>query len=175
MTNPNTTGLQSDKQVNKAQSFLNKVLCYAMGIALYTMVIFVFINAVLRYCFNSGWPVSEELGRFLFVWVTMLGTIIAYAQNKHVGVDLVVQKLNPKARRVVDIVGMLLITTILTLVTYGGIKYYLTVYKTPAPATGLPMGIMALAMLVCMLAMIGITLIRLIGRTKIPAEMEEKQ
>jgi TRAP-type C4-dicarboxylate transport system permease small subunit len=173
MSNPNNVDIQPDNQGKKEKSILTKALNYAMGFALYAMVFFVFINAVLRYCFNSGWPASEELSRFLFVWVTMLGTIIAYKQNKHVGVDLVIQMLKPKARKVVDIIGMVLTATILTLITNGGFKYLLKVYKTPAPATELPMGIMALALLVCMVAMIGITLIRLIKCLRTSAEMEE--
>lgn len=104
----------------------------------------------------------------------MLGTIIAYKQNKHVGVDLVIQKLGPQAKKPVEIAGMLLVIGILSLVTYGGSQYFLTVYKTPAPATELPMGIMALALLVCMVAMLGITIIRLIERIKAPVGMEGK-
>lgn len=174
MTNPNSADVKSKNQGNKVQKPLVNLLNYAMGFALYAMVVFVFINAVLRYCFNSGWPESEELSRFLFVWVTMLGTIIAYQHNKHVGVDLVIQKLKPKARKAVDIIGYAIILIILSLITNGGYKYLMKVYKTPAPATNLPMGIMALALLVCMVSMIGITLIRLVKCIKTSAEMEGK-
>ena len=172
MTNSNSAEVQSNNQEAKALKPLVKLLNYAMGFALYAMVAFVFINAVLRYCFNSGWPASEELSRFLFVWVTMLGTIIAYQHNKHVGVDLVIQRLKPKTRKAVAIVGNVIIIIILSLITNGGYKYLMKVYKTPAPATGLPMGIMALALLVCMVSMIGITLIRLVKCIKASAEME---
>ncbi|RGX52806.1 TRAP transporter small permease [Anaerotruncus sp. AF02-27] len=145
---------------------LNKILNYAMGIALYAMVTFVFINAVLRYVFNSGWPASEELGRFLFVWVSMLGALIAYRENKHVGVDLVVSKLKGKTRMTVDIIGLLVILIILSVVLYGGWGYFLTVSHTPAPATNLPMGIMAMALLVCVAGMMLIALTRILGDLK---------
>ena len=145
---------------------LNKILNYAMGIALYAMVTFVFINAVLRYVFNSGWPASEELGRFLFVWVSMLGALIAYRENKLVGVDLVVSKLKGKTRMTVDIIGLLVILIILSVVLYGGWGYFLTVSHTPAPATNLPMGIMAMALLVCVAGMMLIALTRILGDLK---------
>ena len=41
------------------------------------MVILVFANVVLRYAFNSGLSISEELSRWLFVWMTFLGAVIA--------------------------------------------------------------------------------------------------
>ena len=40
------------------------------------MVVLVFGNVVLRYAFNSGITVSEELSRWLFVWLTFLGSYL---------------------------------------------------------------------------------------------------
>jgi hypothetical protein len=41
------------------------------------MVVMVFGNVVLRYAFNSGITVSEELSRWLFVWMTFMGAVVA--------------------------------------------------------------------------------------------------
>ena len=41
------------------------------------MVVLVFGNVVLRYGFNSGIVVSEEVSRWLLVWLTFLGAIVA--------------------------------------------------------------------------------------------------
>ena len=41
------------------------------------MVVLVFGNVVMRYVFNSGITLSEELSRWLFVWLTFLGAVIA--------------------------------------------------------------------------------------------------
>ncbi|MEO5883317.1 MAG: TRAP transporter small permease subunit, partial [Caldimonas sp.] len=41
-----------------------------------TMVVLVFGNVVLRYGFNSGITASEELSRFLFVWLTFMGAVV---------------------------------------------------------------------------------------------------
>ena len=55
------------------------------------MVVMVFGNVVLRYGFNSGITVSEELSRWLFVWMTFLGAIVALRNarppgHRHAGV-----------------------------------------------------------------------------------------
>ncbi len=62
------------------------------------MGILVFGNVVLRYAFNSGIAVSEELARLLFVWLIFLGAILASAQHAHIGFDTLVTKL-PRAWR----------------------------------------------------------------------------
>jgi hypothetical protein len=45
------------------------------------MVVLVFGNVVLRYGFNSGIAVSEELSRWLFVWLTFMGASSACAST----------------------------------------------------------------------------------------------
>lgn len=57
------------------------------------MAILVFGNVVLRYAFNSGITVSEELARLLFVWLIFLGAILASAQHAHIGFDTLVKHL----------------------------------------------------------------------------------
>src|SRR5437764_405167 len=61
-----------------------RLLDALIALALALMVVLVFGNVVLRYGFNSGITVSEELSRWLFVWMTLLGAMalgipIAYA------------------------------------------------------------------------------------------------
>ncbi len=60
----------------------------------------VFLNVVLRYGFNSGIPVSVELSRIIFVWIIMLGSVVALAQGAHLAVDSFVAKL-PRPGRIV--------------------------------------------------------------------------
>ena len=52
-----------------------------VSIVLISMVLMIFVNAVLRYVFNSGISATEELSRYAFVWVSALGAILAYYQN----------------------------------------------------------------------------------------------
>ncbi|MBX3627193.1 MAG: TRAP transporter small permease [Rhizobacter sp.] len=57
------------------------------------MVLMVFGNVVLRYGFNSGITASEELSRWLFVWMTFLGAIVAVRKHAHLGTDALVSRL----------------------------------------------------------------------------------
>ncbi|HSI41390.1 MAG TPA: TRAP transporter small permease [Xanthobacteraceae bacterium] len=57
------------------------------------MVALVFGNVVLRYGFDSGITVAEEVSRLLFVWLTFLGAITVMRQNGHLGVDMFVAAL----------------------------------------------------------------------------------
>jgi TRAP-type C4-dicarboxylate transport system permease small subunit len=47
---------------------------------------------------------TEELARFLLVWISFLGGAIAYLDDKHLGVDLLVDRIDPSARRLARVV-----------------------------------------------------------------------
>lgn len=57
------------------------------------MVIMVFGNVVLRYGFNSGIDVSDEMSRYCFVWLTYIGAMVAMREKGHLGVDTLVKHL----------------------------------------------------------------------------------
>lgn len=66
-------------------------LLIVAGLAM--MALLVFGNVVLRYGFDSGIAVSEELSRLLFVWLIFLGAILASRQHAHIGFDTLVKRL----------------------------------------------------------------------------------
>ena len=79
--------------VDKAFSALEAVLVCVLG----AMVVMVFANVVLRYGFGSGITVSEEISRFLFVWLIFLGSVPVMRQHGHLGVEMLVGKLSTPA------------------------------------------------------------------------------
>jgi TRAP-type C4-dicarboxylate transport system permease small subunit len=70
-----------------------KLLELLVVVCMVAMVIMVFGNVVLRYGFNSGIDVSEELSRYCFIWLTYLGAMIAMREGGHLGVDTLVKHL----------------------------------------------------------------------------------
>lgn len=83
-------------------------ISYLIAAALALMVVLVFGNVFMRYAFNSGFSVSEELSRWLFVWLTFLGAIVALRDNGHLGTDMLVGRLGPKGRKICMALGLLL-------------------------------------------------------------------
>jgi TRAP-type transport system small permease protein len=77
-----------------------KLLDYAMAFFLALMVIMVFGNVVLRYGFNSGIAISEELSRWLFVWMTFMGAVVALRERGHLGTDMLIARLGIQGKKV---------------------------------------------------------------------------
>ncbi|MGH6625901.1 MAG: TRAP transporter small permease [Burkholderiaceae bacterium] len=77
-----------------------RLLSGLMAASLALMVVLVFGNVLLRYGFNSGITVSEELSRWLFVWMTFLGAIVALKDRDHLGTDMLIGRLGPTGKKV---------------------------------------------------------------------------
>lgn len=96
-----------------------KAIGYLIAAMLALMVALVFGNVFMRYAFNSGFTVSEELSRWLFVWLTFLGAVVALRSNGHLGTDMLVGRLGPRGKRVCMGLSLLLMLYCLWLIFKG--------------------------------------------------------
>jgi TRAP-type C4-dicarboxylate transport system permease small subunit len=119
-----------------------------MALLLAAMVALVFGNVVLRYVFNSGIAISEELSRWLFVWMVFLGAIVGMREHAHLGVDTLIRKLPPMGRKICYGLSHALMLYASVLLTEGSWKQMIINADTTAPASGLSVGIFYAAGLV---------------------------
>lgn len=119
-----------------------------IALMLALMVLLVFGNVVLRYGFNSGITVSEELSRWLFIWMTFLGAVVALKEHGHLGVDMVVQKLSPRGKKICLALGHLVMLYIVWLLFQGSVAQARINWDVTAPTTGAPMAIVYMASIV---------------------------
>lgn len=112
------------------------------------MIVLVFGNVVLRYAFNSGISVSEELSRWFFVWMIFLGALVALKERAHMGFDSMVRRLPPAGKRVCLVIGHLLMLYICWLVFSGSWQQAVINLEVVAPASGLSMALFYAAGLV---------------------------
>ncbi len=104
-----------DKLINQFCKLLDGVIAAMLAL----MVVLVFGNVVLRYGFNSGINLSEELSRWLFVWMTFLGAVVAVNERGHLGTDMLVGRLGPTGKRVCLGVGYVLMLFVCWLLFKG--------------------------------------------------------
>ncbi|MET0869238.1 MAG: TRAP transporter small permease, partial [Pseudorhodoplanes sp.] len=121
------------------------LLKVTVALLLAGMVVLVFGNVVLRYVFNSGIAISEELSRWLFVWMVFLGAIVGLREHAHLGVDTLIKFLSPAGRKACFAVSHALMLYASVLLTIGSWKQTLLNWDTTAPASNLSVGIFYLS------------------------------
>lgn len=118
---------------------LFRTIDLAIVLLLAGMTLMVFANVVLRYAFQSGIDVSEELSRFFFVWLIFLGSISAMRRNLHMGFDSVVISVGPGMRRILLTIANGLILACCLLILAGTLMQWHVNATNTAPVTGMPM------------------------------------
>ena len=112
-----------------------QLLTVIIVICLVIMVLMVFGNVVMRYAFNSGISVSEELSRWLFLWLIFLGASVAVHEQAHMGSDMVLDMLPPKLQKVAVVVGQLLMLWVTWLIFTGSLAQTKINWEVQAPVT----------------------------------------
>ncbi len=74
----------------------------AAGGLIVTVCAVVLLQVGMRYLFAYPNPWSEEVSRFCFIWVSMLGASLAVEYGAHFGFDQVTKGLSPRAKPAVE-------------------------------------------------------------------------
>ncbi|MDM0050035.1 TRAP transporter small permease [Variovorax sp. J22R115] len=126
-----------NRWIDRCSTGIEAVIAFFLAV----MVVLVFGNVVLRYGFNSGITVSEEVSRWLFIWVTFLGAVVALKEHGHLGVDMVVQRLPPLGKKICLALGHLVMLYIVWLLFQGSVAQARINWDVTAPVTGASMAV----------------------------------
>jgi TRAP-type transport system small permease protein len=116
-----------------------KLLELGVVLCLLAMVIMVFGNVIMRYVFNSGILISEELSRYAFIWLTYLGAMVAMREGGHLGVDTLIKHLPLTGKRICFFLseGLMLMINIMFLI--GTWRMHELQVTNVSPVAGLSM------------------------------------
>lgn len=127
--------------VDRALRGYTRALDFLSGLCLAIMVVLVFGNVVLRYTMNSGITVSEELSRWLFVWLTFMGAVVALREHGHLGTDVLVSRLPATGKKICLVIAQVAMLYVSWLLLSGSWAQMLINWETEAPVTGASVGI----------------------------------
>ena len=119
-----------------------KVLEGVIALLMAAMVVLVFGNVVLRYGFNSGITISEELSRWFFVWMTFIGAIVGVKEHAHLGTDMLISRLGATGKRVCLVIAYVLMLGVTWLVFSGSLAQTRINWDVLAPASEWSMGLL---------------------------------
>ena len=125
--------------MQRAADLFFRALELLLVVLLVCMVAMVFGNVVLRYGFNSGIVVSEEMSRYFFVWLTFIGAVVTFREGSHLGVESLVRTFGPAGRRICMIFTDVIILLCCAVLFWGTWKQAPINASMSAPVTGLPM------------------------------------
>ncbi|MBL7115541.1 MAG: TRAP transporter small permease [Kiritimatiellae bacterium] len=151
--------------LKKARNGMTAVLNVGLMVIVALLVLDVIWGVFTRYVMGEQAKWTEELARFLLVWVSLLGGAVAFGTRGHLGVDYFVGKLHPEARKLMTVIGHLVVLLFAgTVFLYGGGRVVTEALQLEqmTPALGWKMGHVYLALPIAGVFMIIYTIENLI-------------
>ncbi len=118
------------------------------------LVIVVAAQVFFRYVLSDSLSWSEELARYLFIWVTFLGAEITLRYKEHIGLDFLINNLKGIYKLILSLFIDLIIIGFATIVLISGIELTQSTLNQYSSALGIPVGLVYLAIPVSMTLMI---------------------
>ena len=122
------------------QNYLFVLLKLFAASCLAGMIVMVFGNVVLRYAFNSGITVSEELSSWGLTWMTYTAGLIALKEHGHLGFDAVLTKFPSFVQRILLAIAHVLMIGMMWLFLDGSRQQTVINLGNMAPASGISLG-----------------------------------
>ena len=139
----------------KSMKYLNKVVEIILEVLVAGMVLGCCWQVITRFVLHNPSKYTEELLRYMLIWLTMMGVPYAYGQNSHLAINLIVKKFKPKnetlAQIAIDVLIMILSVSVMII---GGIMVTANAAGQLSPAMQIPMQVYYVCVPVCGVLMV---------------------
>ena len=128
------------RALTRLDNLLVKTEAFLLITLISIMTVVVFLQVVFRYALKEPLYWSEELARYLFVWLSILGAALGLQKRGHFGLDFFHQMLPEKGKRLIEFLIYLFIGVVIFVILIQGINLVQKTIPQESPAMGISMG-----------------------------------
>jgi len=134
--------------------WLEKVMAFLMGL----LVIDVIWQVVTRFIFNSPSSFTDELARFLLIWLGLLGAALVSGHKLHLAIDLISHRFGTSRLQnyLALFIESVVVLVTLSVMVWGGSKLVYTIWSLGQTSTALQL---PLSVVYCIIPLSGVLII----------------
>lgn len=125
--------------------WLDRTLDAVCVLACAVLVGISFVAVIFRYVLNDSLVWSEEVARYLFVWIVFLGAAIGVRQRQHIAIDVLGSRPGPRTRSALAWLARAATLAFAALLVVPGWSFVRVGMSNSSPALQIPMGLVYLA------------------------------
>jgi TRAP-type C4-dicarboxylate transport system permease small subunit len=152
--------------LNKFWNRVNGVVEAILYLLVIALVVVVAAQVFWRYFLENSLTWSEELARFMFIWVIFLGAEVTLRKKAHIAIDSLVNSLKGIPQLILSLLIDLIIIIFAVIVLYSGIELVQATLNQYSSALHISIGLVYSAIPVSMALMIVNLVISIIGKIK---------
>ena len=117
---PEKTGM-----IDRLSYFVDRLARFLITVMMAAMVLIILFGVFNRFLFKLPVSWTEEVAKYLLIWISMLGSAVAIRIGAHVGVGLLVTRLGEKKRNLISWINQVLIMVFIISLVLLGMKFCL--------------------------------------------------
>jgi tripartite ATP-independent transporter DctM subunit len=147
------------------ETFIKWITEVPAAVLLVVEVVLLLANVTGRYLLHSPIIWGDELASILFIWLSMLGAVIALRRGEHMRLTMFLAKMSPSRRVFAETLGNFIVMTFVLLLVHPATEWAMDEWIITTPALGLPNAIPAAAIPVAAVLMLALAVTRLLERS----------
>lgn len=116
--------------MSRQKMHFNNLDLWISCISLIVLVSCTFMGVVMRYFFNDPFVWLQEVQLWCFTWVVFFGSGAAFRSGSHVAIEVVVDKMPLKMKKVVEVLVYFIFMAVLLFFFVNGSKLIIQLFKT---------------------------------------------
>jgi TRAP-type C4-dicarboxylate transport system permease small subunit len=103
------------------------------------MTLLIVLQVFFRYVLELPLAWTEELARFLFIWMTFVASVVAAIRGQHIAVELIVEKLPSVGEKAAGVFGNLVSAAFFGIISFYCISLWDRISLQRSPVLMIPM------------------------------------
>lgn len=138
--------VQKSGWIEKNSYYVDKIARIFVVILTAILVVDVLIGVANRFIFHLALSWTEEIARYLFIWIIMMGAGIVLRLRGHIGLTFILKRLKKSKNWVILVTQIMMLFFLLTVIVYG-IKLFIFILQKGqvSPASGIPLWLLFLS------------------------------
>lgn len=132
---------ERDLDIRDVRTLLKHPFELLLSALLVAIVAVTFAQVLFRYVFQLSLAWTEELARFIFMWLASLGAAYAFKTRSHFALRFIADKFSDTGQKILAALVTLLMSGFLLVFIWKGVEYVQSVSGQIGPSTGLPMAV----------------------------------
>jgi TRAP-type C4-dicarboxylate transport system permease small subunit len=123
------------RPVERMSAVVNKIAINATVVLFTIMTLIVWAQIFFRFILGGGFAWSEEIAKFLMVWMALLGSSVLFHEGGHIAINFFISRFS--FLRYILMFHAILSAILFVLLIYYGIDYAAFGFKSISPASGI--------------------------------------
>lgn len=127
--------------IKSINSFINSLLRVVLSVFMAVMIVAVVWQVFTRFVLRDPSGFTDELSRYLLIWIGVLGGAYTYAIKRHLALELIAPKLSNKGQLILGIIiNLIIIAFAVVAFIYGGTALVANTLKHGQISPGIVIG-----------------------------------